>query len=422
MPPRWSEFGMQRRLRHKRVAADFLTFMQERAGAVNADAVHDWLLQRLKSHAVGTVREDLRCLGRLLRSDAVQCWRKRCDRKIGCVVAALHSAHFDVSSVRQGPLGELIPEFVRWRESLRRGSRAEIALRRLDRFLAARGVTSIGAIDARLLAAFLQTRRVAAKTMNIEIRALQQFFRWLRRTERLLTNPDAFLKPPPQSRQHRPYIFSLKEVAILLQALRAEEGWDGLTAFTMLHLIYACGLRISEATHLRLVDVDTDNRILQIRQTKFGKSRQIPIGRRVAEYLASYRMGRQQRLEGLTRRGGEPAAGRFFINSYGRAVKPFWLRDRFRRACQDTGLNRNGRWMRVHDMRHSFAVHRLYKWYAEGIDPQSKLLLLSFYMGHVLIENTSYYLQMGQDLMRVASRQCARGFDEALRFYQEPAT
>jgi site-specific recombinase XerD len=398
------------RLRHQCSGLHFMEFMRMRGGPLNADAIHDWLLERLASHTISSTWQCLRCLENLLHSKAVIQWKARHLRAIRNTLVAMQATLKGPAPVPPGPLGDSIDGFLRYKDSLRRGRRSEEALRRLDRYLQQHGVVALGDIHHQHLAAFLS--RDNARTTHscaIELRAVCHLFRWLRRTGRVHTTPEAALTASGRTNRYRPHIYTLKELAVLLGGVRQLGGRAGLTAgftaFTALHLIYACGLRISEALRLRVEDVDLKARLLHIRFTKFGKSRQIPIGRRATEYLQAYAAERRRHF-------GDTVW--FFVTPTGRAVQPLWLRDKFRRACLATGLSQAGHWWRIHDIRHSFAVHRLYKWYADGVDPRSKLMLLSFYMGHVLVEHTAHYLQMGQDLMRVASKHCARSLDEAL--------
>lgn len=419
--PQWSNRPIKERQRWQRAAVSFLAFVRNGCATVNAQAVHDWLLSRLSSHTVSDAMADLRGLGHMLRKpDAVIHWKRCQPLGVRRSLEALHRRVFLARPQQPGPIADLIPLFIRYCESQRRGNRAEEPLRRLDRFLLKCGIQSLTAIEPRTLTAYMATRHLSRRSCAIEVSALRSFFRWLRRTGRLQAEPEALLEVKGPFSRHRPYIYSVKELATLLDRVRQFGGWHGLTAFTMLHLIYACGLRVSEALRLRPGDLDLERCVLRIRKSKFGKSRQIPIGKRASEYLRIYAERRHRRLDGSPRhRRRAEEGGPFFVMPEGGAVRAVWLRDRFRRACNDTGLSRTGRRPRIHDLRHSFAVHRLYKWYADGVEPQSRLILLSIYMGHILVENTAHYLRMGQDLMRIASRHCARGLDDVLQAWRD---
>jgi site-specific recombinase XerD len=394
------------RVRHLCVGRSFLEFMIRRGSDVNADAVHDWLLERLSTLHVNIVWGDLRCLNRLLKGKAVAQWKARHRKLVRNTLVAMQTTLPAPPPAVCGPIAGIIPAFTRYRVSLRRGKRHEEVLLRLDRWLQSHGVTSVDCIDHAQLSSFLHRAPGRTKhTCDIELMAIQAFFIWLRRTDRIQTTPEMALTAPGRASRHRPRIYSLKEIVTILDGLRKLGGWVGLSAFTQLHLIYACGLRISEAMRLEVKDVDLSRRILHIRFTKWGKSRQIPIGRRACKYLRKYAIERRRRFGDTIR---------FFVTLRGLAIHPMWLRDLFNRVCFSAGLSQEGRYLRIHDFRHSFAVHRLYKWYADGVDPRSKLMLLSAYMGHVTVESTTHYLQMGEDLMRLASKGCAKSLDEAL--------
>jgi integrase len=104
----------------------------------------------------------------------------------------------------------------------------------------------------------------------------------------------------------------------------------------------------------------------------------------------------------------------FFVNQKARPLPAVRLQERWRPACRQLGLNPHGPVPRVHDLRHSFALHRLYKWYADGHRPQDKLVLLSIYMGHVDLRYTEHYLQRSTDLLRLAGATCGRQLDDFL--------
>jgi site-specific recombinase XerD len=405
---RYTDFSLRRR--HITIGQHFLEFMRCRGGPVNADAIHAWLLERLATHTAGATYQHLWNLGHLLKPPAISQWRQRHRGRIHATLEALRRQVQQQPTPVRGPLGETIEQFLNYRDSLRRGRRCEEPLRRLDRWLHQHGIVALDQLTHTLLSRFLgRNRQRSIRTSAIEQQAIQQFCRWLRRTEHIQTAPEAALRPVGHPSQHRPYIYTLKQLATLLEGLRNLGGWKGLTSFTALHLIYACGLRISEAVKLGIHDVDLVKRQIHIRFTKFGKSRTLPLGQRAAHYLEVYQQARDQRFAG---------ANRFFVSVKGQPLRPHWLRDKFRTICLANGLCTDGR-ARIHDVRHTFAVHRLYKWYADGVDPRAKLPLLSAYMGHVLVEGTAHYLQMGEDLMRIASKRCARSLDEALAAWED---
>lgn len=203
----------------------------------------------------------------------------------------------------------------------------------------------------------------------------------------------------------RPYIYSHEDLRRLLAATATladqRAPLQALTFRTMFLLLYGAGLRAGEALRLKCSDVDLDEHVLTIRQTKFFKSRFVPIGPDLARALAEYR---QQREWLLLPEAGESA---FFATRTGHAVSLQRLEKVFRRLRGQAGIRRTdgARYQpRIHDLRHTFAVHRLISWYREGVDVQARLLALATYMGHVDIAGTQTYLTMTPELLDEASQ------------------
>jgi integrase/recombinase XerD len=150
--------------------------------------------------------------------------------------------------------------------------------------------------------------------------------------------------------------------------------------------IYACGLRASEARLLRVDDVDLDTGVLQIRDAKGGKDRQVPVSAR--------RCAQARRLPRPGRRG---LGGDWFFP--GTAGKPLTLGNvdkNFRRFLWQARISHGGRGHgpRVHDLRHTFAVNNLRSWFARGEDVNALLPVLQTYMGHSSLADTAYYLRL----------------------------
>ncbi len=168
----------------------------------------------------------------------------------------------------------------------------------------------------------------------------------------------------------------------------------------ILLLLYGAALRISEALSLTVRDVDLSASLLTIRQSKFNKSRLVPIGPRLTSELATYalRERRSQRLH--------DANSLIFSKRNGNALRKLTVEYNFRRLCALAGVRRldRGRYgPRLHDLRHSAAVHRLIAWYREGKDVGRLLPQLSTYLGHLSIHGTQRYLTMTSDLLQEAS-------------------
>ncbi|GLR46269.1 hypothetical protein GCM10007880_67870 [Mesorhizobium amorphae] len=164
-------------------------------------------------------------------------------------------------------------------------------------------------------------------------------------------------------------------------------------------------MRFSEATGLTLADVDLAERVLTIRATKFYKSRLVPIGPQLATVLSNY-MPLQRRGEHshgetsflLTNRDGTPLASSTVHDAF----------DALRRIAGVHSTAGGRRIPRLHDLRHSFAVHSLTAWYRQGADVQRLLPVLSTYLGHSNLEGTKVYLSMTPELLQQASLRFAR--------------
>ena len=233
---------------------------------------------------------------------------------------------------------------------------------------------------------------------------LRHFICYLQQFEPDTEIPEASLFGPEPGRV-APHIYRDDEIDDLLAAARRLGPAGSLRPFTyetLFGLMASTGLRVSEAIHLRDADVDLKCGMLTIRQTKFAKSRQLPIHPSIVTALARYRKRRERHLP--------TAAGMpFLIGSRGRRLG-LALGERqahrvFTSLRDGLGwINRGGHEApRLHDLRHTFAVRRLVRWYADGTDVDQKMLALSTYMGHAEIFYTYWYLTAVPELMAIAA-------------------
>jgi len=170
-------------------------------------------------------------------------------------------------------------------------------------------------------------------------------------------------------------------------------------------LLYTTGLRRGELLRLTLGDYDPHEHTLLVRESKFHKSRLVPISadaaREMAVYIETHRtqhlpLSAETPLLWNLYQGGKPYTG----GGFGQRV---------RALLRDAGIHTAaGRLPRVHDFRHTFAVHALLRWYRAGVDVQVKLPSLATYMGHVSIASTQYYLQFIEPLATEASERFAK--------------
>ena len=212
------------------------------------------------------------------------------------------------------------------------------------------------------------------------------------------------LSAPKVAVTFTPYIYSQPELQRLLQAVTPErtKGLSPLTMRTLLLLLYGAGLRLGEALKLEQADVDVKERLLHVRQSKFFKSRLVPIGPKLAEVLEDYETQRP---------AGDGSHQRFLRANKGAPVSRATAERIFRvlRLAADVKRSEGSRYQpRLHDLRHSMATHCLVNWYRQGADVQALLVNLSVYLGHVDLSGTQKYLTITPDLRTQASARFAR--------------
>ena len=281
----------------------------------------------------------------------------------------------------------------------------EWVLGHLDRFLATRGVD----LTAETFAAWCLTlEHLASVTRRGRMRVVRNLCLHRRRGEPGCFIPDERLFP----RAHqaiRPHIFTDSQIVELLAAARTLDRTSNspLCPENMrlaIAVLSTTGLRRGELTRLTVGDYDPPQRTLAIRESKFHKSRLVPLSAdtaREVEHLIEIRDRRRLPAEAdsplLWHRG--PGTG-----GYSGAGLSCTVRALFQRAGIRT---ETGHLPRTHDFRHGFAVNALLRWYRAGLDVQAKLPFLAAYMGHVSIVSTAYYLQFVEPLAAAASARFA---------------
>jgi integrase len=163
-------------------------------------------------------------------------------------------------------------------------------------------------------------------------------------------------------------------------------------------LLACTGLRISEALRLASVDVDLVRGVLRIRETKFRKTRLVPLHTSAVFALRAYAAKK-------TRLFAQPKSDRFFLSHQGKELPYSTVRHTFRKLCASVGITgAPRRTPRLHDIRHSFACRRVQQWYQGGIDLDHAISALSVYLGHVKVTDTYWYLTATPDLMALAGK------------------
>jgi integrase len=216
-------------------------------------------------------------------------------------------------------------------------------------------------------------------------------------------NPDTEIPPVGLvSFRHRwrpPFIYSAADIAALMSAARRTipTVMRAATVETLIGLLSATGMRVGEAIRLDRGDFDTTEGSIVVRQSKFGKSRLVPVQSSTVDALCSYAEKRDQ----LLTRQESPT---FFISTAGSRLLYADFQKTFRKLVEVTGVGADAPHRpRIHDMRHSFAVHTLTRWYRADEDVGALLPRLTTYLGHRDPCSTYWYLSAAPELLVLAA-------------------
>ena len=203
---------------------------------------------------------------------------------------------------------------------------------------------------------------------------------------------------PSRQRWRPPFIYSPADIAALMAQARAiRYPFAAVTHETLLGLLAVTGMRVGEAIRLDRADIDWVDGVLLIRQSKFGKTRQIPVHASTLAALDGY-----AKLRDRTR--PNPVTPSFFVSLRGTRVSYPVVQQIFRVLCEtaDIGLESDIR-PRIHDFRHTFAVRTLLDWYRAGDNVELRLPSLSTYLGHRDPRSTYWYLSAAPELLALAA-------------------
>ena len=204
---------------------------------------------------------------------------------------------------------------------------------------------------------------------------------------------------PRQTRRMTPYLYSEQEIQALMAATSSLSSPLRQTTYrTLIGLLSVTGMRVGETIRLDDNDVDLRHGVLTVRETKFGKTRELPLHRSTVDALRAYRRLRDRHQP--TRVSDavliSPAGTRLLYcnvsHTFVQLVERAGLRPRSAR-CRPT----------LHGLRHSFAVRTLLDWYRSGVEVQPRLPLLSTYLGHVHPKDTYWYLTAAPELLQLAA-------------------
>lgn len=195
-----------------------------------------------------------------------------------------------------------------------------------------------------------------------------------------------------------PHLYSADEItALMAQARQIRFPLKAATYETLIGLLASSGLRVGETIRLEHRDVDLDVGLITIRESKFRKSRLVPLHPSTRDALAIYARRRDELVPG-------PKSDSFFVSLCGTRLHPSGVNETFRRLVRAVGLETPGkRRPRPHDLRHTFAVEVLLGWLRSGLDVAPRLAALSTYLGHLKPSSTYWYLEAAPELLALAT-------------------
>jgi len=223
---------------------------------------------------------------------------------------------------------------------------------------------------------------------------------------RYLSGIDPRTEVPPSGtirhpkRWRRPFIYTDNDVLAMIEQARVviPQPLRSATYQTLIGLLATTGLRIGEALRLDRRDLDTSEGVLRIRESKFGKSRLVPLDPSAVDALERYDHTRQRLLP-------NPTTESLFVSLRGTRVIYETIWPAHRKLCEHAGVGAGSTVTpRIHDHRHSFAVRTLLGWYQDGVDVPSRIPWLSTYLGHREPRYTYHYLSAAPDLLAHAAR------------------
>ena len=267
------------------------------------------------------------------------------------------------------------------------------------------GDVSLDQIKPTQIRDFLNGPRTRAGTWRKKFSLLRFFFEYWSARGLLDGSPMPPLRLPgaPTFEPYVPYVYTRNEVRVLLRATSLWENccWqnrymarmDSGTFRILLLILYATGMRMGEALNLLRKDVDVSRGAITINGGRYTQPRTIPIGPDLKAQLRRYKRG-------LGRANGESL---FFVGKDGKALNDGSVRVAFRKLRGLTGIQRHDGAIyqpRLHDLRATFAVHRLTSWLRQGADLNRLIPALSAYMGQVGLGSTERYLKLTPERFR----------------------
>lgn len=299
-------------------------------------------------------------------------------------------------------LADIIANYITQQRSLGKRYSAEATI--LASFRSSVRDVPLRDIRPEMISRFVDRGETGDETRSKKFRVLLGLFRFAVTRHHLRTSP---MPQCPRKRTYSsyvPYIYSEAELKRLLAAVPAATAnsryvIDADTLRALLLLLYGAGLRRGEALRLKIKDVDISQSLIHIRGTKFFKTRIVPLNDCLNTVIRTF----------IARQGNHYSAdgeSSLFSSSDGTALSDTTLEVTFRRLRTIAGIGRKGGARdqpRIHDLRHSAAVHRVIAWYRCDADLNDLLPKLATYLGHAGLSGTQRYLTMTQELLAEAS-------------------
>jgi integrase/recombinase XerD len=202
---------------------------------------------------------------------------------------------------------------------------------------------------------------------------------------------------PARRRWRPPFIYSPEDITALMAQAGRLKPMPAATHQTLIGLLAATGMRVGEAIRLDRGDIDRTDGVLTIRESKFGKTRMIPVLDSTLTALDHYARTRNQLCPRTT-------TASFFVSMTGTRLIYRIVQQNFRRLCDRAGVGAAAeRPPRIHDLRHTFVVRTLVGWYQAGEDVEARLPTLSTYLGHRDPRSTYWYLSAAPELLALAA-------------------
>lgn len=294
-------------------------------------------------------------------------------------------------------LEQSLADYLQLRRSL--GHQLADAGRLLPRFVAFLDDRGLPAVT---VAAAMEWAAVPAADLRSTVgsrrmTAVRGFARYLAGVDPATEVPPLGLLPQP-ARWRGPFVFSPADIGLIMNRVGDfTPPLRSATYVTLIGLLAATGLRIGEAIKLDRADIDWSAGLLLIRESKFGKSRLVPVTDTTLQALSDYAGLRDQ----LQRRVRQPS---FFTSRTRHRLCYAVVSGAFRTVVDDSGIGADApRRPRLHDLRHTFAVRTLLGWYRSGEDVQTKIPALSTYLGHREPGSTYWYLSAVPELLACAA-------------------